>query len=246
MKNRLTSILAKKSGRNSIGRITMHHRGGQPKRYLRAIDWKRDKYGISARVETIEYDPNRSAQIALLSYQDGEKRYILVPEGLKVGDELMAGEKADIKVGNALPIANIPVGMTVHNIELTRGKGGQIVRSAGDGATILARENDFVHVKLPSGEVRRVMSKGYATIGQLGNLQWKDRVIGKAGRSRHLGIRPTVRGTAQNPRSHPHGGGEGRSGIGMHPKTPWGKVALGKKTRIKGKWSNRYIIQRRK
>lgn len=241
----LIKILQKKSGRTDTGSISVRHQGGREKRFLRDIDWKRNKYGISARVVALEYDPNRSARIALLHYQDGEKRYILSPEGLAPGDTVVSGADAEVRIGNALPIERIPIGVVIHNVELTPGKGAQTVRSAGSGATIIAKENGFAHIKLPSGEVRQVLLHGFATVGQVGNTVWKDRVIGKAGRSRHLGIRPTVRGTAQNPRSHPHGGGEGRSGEGMHPKTPWGKPARGKKTRKKGKWSTRYILQRR-
>lgn len=242
----LRKMLPKRSGRNNAGHVTMRHQGGREKRFLRKIDWKRDKEGISARVISIEYDPNRSARIALLHYSDGEKRYILAPEGLKVGSSVKSGNDVDIYPGNALPLKDIPVGSLIHNIELVRGKGAQIVRSAGSVASVIAKENGFAHVKMPSGEVRLVSLDGMASIGQVGNIGWKDQVIGKAGRARHMGIRPTVRGTAQNPRSHPHGGGEGRSGEGMHPKTPWGKTARGLKTRKKGKWSDKYILQRRK
>lgn len=243
---RLSKILPKKSGRSSSGKVSVRHQGGREKRFYRKIDWKRDKHDIPARVVAIEYDPNRSASLALLHYQDGEKRYILAPVGLSIGDAVTSGTDVESRVGNALPLSKIPIGVLIHNIELTPGKGAQIIRSAGSGATIIAKENGFAHLKLPSGEIRLVSLDGYATVGQVGNVDWKDRVLGKAGRIRHLGIRPTVRGTAQNPRSHPHGGGEGRSGEGMHPKTPWGKPARGSKTRKKGKWSNRYILQRRK
>lgn len=242
----LLSILQKRSGRNSSGHISVRHQGGRQKRYYRKIDWKRDKFGIIAQVVAMEYDPNRSARLALLQYQDGEKRYIIAPDGLTIGDSVISGKDAEIRIGNALPLAKIPIGVAIHNIELMPGKGAQIVRSAGDGAALIAKEAEFAQIKLPSGEVRMVNIASYATIGQVGNINWKDYVFAKAGRVRRLGIRPTVRGTAQNPRSHPHGGGEGRSGEGMHPKTPWGKPARGKKTRKKGKWSNRYIVQRRK
>lgn len=242
----LISILPKKSGRDHTGQISVRHQGWREKRYLRRIDWKRDKRGVPASVVAIEYDPNRSAYIALLHYRDGAKRYNLALQGLAIGDRLVAGEDAEIRLGNALPLAKIPIGLAISNIELTPGKGGQIARAAGDAATIIAKEKSFAHVKLPSGEIHLISLSCYATIGQISNSTWKDRIIGKAGRARHMGVRPTVRGTAQNPRSHPHGGGEGRSGEGMHPKTPWGKPARGKKTRKKGKWSDRYILHTRK
>ncbi len=242
----LKKILPKKSGR-SRGRISVRHQGGREKRFLREIDFNRDKRDIVAKVAAIEYDPNRTVNIALLHYQDGEKRYILAPEELKVGDEVISSEKADIKVGNALPLKKIPIGTAIHNIELVPKRGGQIVRSAGGMALVAAKEKGFAHIKLPSGEIRMIPLQCFATIGQLGNLDWKNIKFGKAGRNRHRGIRPTVRGVAMSPRDHPHGGGEGRSGIGMpSPKTPWGKKTLGKKTRLKSKASNKYIVKRRK
>lgn len=243
----LRRILKKNSGRNNTGLVTTRHQGGREKRFLRQIDFKRDKFGVAARVIAIEYDPNRNARIAQLVYADGEKRYILAPQGLKVGDVVVSGPKAEVKLGNALPLKKIPVGLPIHNLEITAGKGGQMVRGAGNGALIQAKEGGFATVKLPSGEVRKVPWQCLATIGQVGNVEHKNRFIGKAGRTRHMGIRPTVRGVAQDPRSHPHGGGEGRSGIGMpSPKSPWGKPTLGKRTRKKKKYSNTLIIQRRK
>lgn len=242
----LTVILPKKSGRDTAGHVAVRHQGGRHKRYLRLIDWKRDKIGIPGRVVSIEYDPNRSADIALVHYPDGEKRYIIAPNGLTIGQTVVSGDAVDIKTGNSLPLSAMPVGTMVHNVEITPGRGAQIVRSAGGAAMVLAREGDMVQVKLPSGEVRLFSAKSRATVGQIGNVEWKNRVIGKAGRSRHMGRRPTVRGVAQNPRSHPHGGGEGRSGIGMpSPKSPWGKPTLGKKTRKKKRYSNKLIVQRR-
>lgn len=241
----LVRALIKTPGR-SLGQVTVRGKGGGVKRNLRIIDFKRDKKDIPARVAAIEYDPNRSANIALLHFADGEKRYILAPVGLKVGDEVIASEKAPIKPGNALPLAKMPIGTTVHNIELVPGAGGQIVRSAGVGAIIAAREGDYVHLKLPSKEVRKFHGSCFATIGQIGNLDWKNISIGKAGRARYLGKRPKVRGVAMDPASHPHGGGEGRSGTGMHPKTPWGKPAMGKKTRNPNKPSSKFILERRK
>lgn len=244
---KLRKILAKKSGRDSSGQVSMRHQGGRQKRFLRIIDWRRNKFNLLARVLAIEYDPNRTAKLALVQYLDGEKRYILCPEGLKVDDQVASGEKVEIKVGNSLPLKNIPVGTMVHNVELYPGRGGQIIRSAGSGAMVVAREDSDTHLKMPSGEIRKVKSDCFATVGQVGNIDWKNVKIGKAGRKRLLGIRPTVRGVAQNPRSHPHGGGEGRSGIGMpSPKSPWGKPTLGKRTRKKKKYSNKYIVQRRK
>lgn len=240
----LLTILPKKSGRNR--KVSVRGKGGRAKRFWRQIDFKRDKKDLAGRVAAIEYDPNRRVFITLVVYPDGEKRYLLAPQILKVGDEVLAGENVEVKVGNALPLSKIPVGTIVHNLELQPGKGGQIGRSAGTGTAILAKENGFVQVKLPSGEIRRVPSQCLATIGQLGNLDWKNVTLGKAGRSRHLGRRPKVRGVAQNPRSHPHGGGEGRSGIGMStPKTFAGRPAVGK-TRKKKKYSDKYIIKRRK
>ncbi len=241
------NILPKRSGRDMFGHVSAHHQGGREKRFLRTIDWKRQKDGVPAKVMTIEYDPNRSADIALLFYKDGDKQYILAPQGLKVGAVVRSGAGIDANVGNTLPLRDIPVGTVVHNLEIKPGRGAQMVRSAGNSATVLAKDGDAIQVKLPSGEVRAFVGKCRATVGQVGNEEWKNRVIGTAGRSRHMGIRPTVRGVAQNPRSHPHGGGEGRSGIGMKsPKSPWGKRTLGKKTRTKRKYSNKSILQRRK
>lgn len=244
---RLRKILTKHSGRNNTGKITTRHKGGRHKRFLRIIDFKRDKRNMPATVVSIEYDPNRTANIALLVYPDGEKRYILAPEGLLIGQKVEAGEKADLKMGNALPLAKIPVGMPIHNIELKSGRGGQIARSAGNSASIQAKEGGFANILMPSTEIRKISLNCYATLGQISNQDWKTVVFAKAGRKRHMGIRPTVRGVAQHPGSHPHGGGEGRSGIGMSsPKTPWGKKAMGVKTRNKKKYSNKHIITRRK
>lgn len=242
----LTSGISKKAGR-SRGRISVRHRGGGAKRKYRIIDFKRKKRGIPARVVALEYDPNRSANIALLCYKDGEKSYILAPRGLAVGNEVVAGETAEIGPGNALPLSAIPVGTPVHNIELQPGRGGQIVRSAGVGAKVVAKpEGKYVQVKLPSSEIRKVLKICYATVGLVSNLDWRSRRIGKAGRRRHLGFRPTVRGSAMAPNAHPHGGGEGRTGIGMpSPKTPWGKKTLGKKTRRR-KHTDKYIIKDRR
>lgn len=243
----LRNILKKNSGRDTAGHVSVRHQGGREKRFFRTIDWNREKDGVTARVESISYDPNRSADIALLFYRDGEKRYILAPVGLSVGQMLMSGPTADQSVGNCLPLGSIPVGTVVHNLEIKPGKGAQMVRSAGVGAIILSRDGDVVHMKLPSGEVRMFSALAKATIGQIGNEDWKNRFIGKAGRNRHMGIRPTVRGVAMNPRCHPHGGGEGRSGIGLkHPKTPWGKPALGKRTRKRVKYSDVHIVERKK
>ncbi|MGI6654645.1 MAG: 50S ribosomal protein L2 [Christensenellales bacterium] len=243
------SLLApnkKHAGRNNQGKITVRHKGGGHKTKYRLIDFKRNKLNVPAKVAGIEYDPNRSAFIALLHYLDGEKRYILAPLGLKVGDMVVAGEDADIIPGNALPIANIPVGTLIHNIELRPGSGGQLVRSAGTYAQLMAKEGSYAQVRLPSGEVRRVPINGYATIGTVGNTDHENVRIGKAGRSRNMGIRPTVRGSVMNPVDHPHGGGEGKSPIGMpSPVTPWGKPALGLKTRKRKKYSNRLIVKRR-
>jgi len=237
--------LKKQSGRNSQGRITVRHRGGGAKRRLRVIDFKRDNLGVPGKVAAIEYDPNRSARIALIHYADGDKRYILAPIGLKVGDTVKAGEDAEIRPGNALPMRRIPSGTLIHNVEMQPGKGGQMVRSAGMSAQIVALEGDYALLRLPSGESRRVRSNCMATIGQVGNLDHQGIKLGKAGRKRWMGIRPTVRGSAMTPRDHPHGGGEGRSPIGMPgPKTPWGKPALGYKTR-KPKASDRLIVKRR-
>lgn len=243
----LLAPLSKKAGRNNHGKITVRHQGGGHKRKYRIIDFKRNKDGIVGRVATIEYDPNRSANIALINYMDGEKRYIIAPHGLKVGDEIISGADADIKAGNALPLANIPVGTTIHNIELKPGKGGQLVRAAGTSAQLLGRDGDFVIVRLSSGETRRIHNVCRATIGQVGNIDHELLNIGKAGRSRWLGIRPTVRGSVMNPNDHPHGGGEGRAPIGRKaPVTPWGKPTLGLKTRKKKNKSDQYIIRRRK
>ena len=241
----LTEPLKKSSGRNSYGRITVRHRGGGNKRKYRIIDFKRDKMG-SATVLRLEYDPNRSANIALIEYEDGEKRYILAPIDLKTGDTVISGEGADIKPGNALPIRNIPLGTLIHNIEIVPGRGGQLVRSAGDAAQLMAKEGNDAQIRMPSGEVRIVRTNCYATIGQVGNIEHENINIGKAGRKRHMGIRPTVRGSVMNPNDHPHGGGEGKTSIGRPgPCTPWGKPALGLKTRKKNKASNKLIVRRR-
>jgi len=235
----------KKSGRNMYGRITVRHRGGGHKNKVRIVDFKRGKVGIPATVSAIEYDPNRSARLALLTYADGEKKYIIAPLGLKVGDTIMSGPQAEVRNGNCLPIANIPVGTMIHNIELTEGHGGQMVRSAGAAAQLLAKEGDYAHIRLPSGEVRLVRQKCFATIGQVGNVEHGQIKLGRAGRKRHMGIRPAVRGSAMTPRDHPHGGGEGRSPIGMPgPKSPWGKPTLGYRTR-KNKKTDKYIVRRR-
>jgi large subunit ribosomal protein L2 len=232
------------NGRNNQGRRTVRHRGGGEKAHYRRIDFKRDKFGVPARLATIEYDPNRSARIGLLHYRDGEKRYMLLPHGLKVGDIVVSGPDAEARVGNALPLANIPLGTTIHNIELVPGKGGQIVRSAGTSAQLLAKEGDFATLRLPSGEMRRVPLRCVATVGQVSNLDHENQSLGKAGRARHMGERPEVRGVAMTPRDHPHGGGEGKSPTGMPPKTPWGKPAMGYRTR-RGKASNRLIVRSR-
>ena len=238
--------LKKNSGRNDHGKITVRHRGGGNRRKYRIIDFKRNKDGIPAKVATIEYDPNRTANIALLNYADGEKRYILAPVGIKVGDTLLSGPEADIKPGNALALKNMPVGTVVHNIELKAGKGAQLVRSAGVSAQLMAKEGNKALLRLPSGEMRYVSIECKATIGQVGNVEHANETIGKAGRKRHMGIRPTVRGSVMNPNDHPHGGGEGRSPIGRpSPVTPWGKPALGYKTRKKNKASNKLIVSRR-
>jgi large subunit ribosomal protein L2 len=242
----LRVLLAKHSGRDSQGHVSMRHQGGREKRFYRVIDWKRDKDGVPATVISIEYDPNRSAQIALLHYADGDKRYISAPVGLVIGQKVMSGDTADIKPGNALRIGSMPVGTMVHNVEIKPGRGAQMMRSAGTVAIVLAKDGNLVQLKLPSGEIRLFDGSCKATVGQLGNVERRNRVIGTAGRSRHMGRRPTVRGVAQNPRSHPHGGGEGRSGIGMKsPKSPWGKRTLGKKTRKLKKYSDHFIVQRR-
>lgn len=240
----LLAPLKKQSGRNNQGRLTVRHRGGGHKRMYRIIDFKRDKDAIPAKVASIEYDPNRSARIALLNYADGEKRYILAPHGLSVGTVIESGPKADIKVGNALPLANIPVGTMVHNIELYPGRGGQLVRSAGASAQLMAKEGKYATLRMPSGEMRMVLQTCRATIGQVGNIEHENITIGKAGRSRLMGKRPSVRGVVMNPVDHPHGGGEGRSPVGRNPVTPWGKPALGARTRKK-KASDRLIVKRR-
>ena len=242
----LLERLNKKAGRNNQGRLTVRHQGGGHKRLYRVIDFKRNKDGVPAKVASIEYDPNRSARIALLNYVDGEKRYILAPNGLKVGDMILSGPEADIKVGNSLPLKNIPVGTLIHNIELKIGKGGQMVRSAGAAAQLMAKEGSHALLRLPSGELRKVHINCKATVGQVGNLEHENITIGKAGRSRWLGIRPANRGVVMNPVDHPHGGGEGRSPVGRkHPVTPWGKHAMGAKTRKKKKASNSLIVKRR-
>ncbi|NLT95707.1 MAG: 50S ribosomal protein L2 [Clostridia bacterium] len=243
----LVEPLKKHAGRNSQGRLTVRHQGGGHKRLYRKIDFKRDKDGIPAKVATIEYDPNRTARIALLHYVDGEKRYIIAPHGLKVGDVVVSGADADIKVGNALPLKNIPVGTIIHNIELKPLKGAQICRSAGSAAQLMAKEGNYAHLRMPSGEVRLVHINCKATIGQVGNLDHENITIGKAGRSRWKNIRPTVRGVVMNPVDHPHGGGEGRAPVGRKaPMTPWGKVAIGGKTRKKNNPNDKYIIKPRK
>ncbi len=242
----LLEPVKKHSGRNSYGRITVRHHGGGNRRKYRVIDFKRDKVGIEAEVLTLEYDPNRSAFIALLQYEDGEKRYIIAPNGLKVGDKVVSGPEADIKVGNALPLLNIPVGTVIHNIEMYPGKGAQLVRSAGNSAQLMAKENGYALLRLPSTELRNVPINCMATIGQVSNIDHENVKIGKAGRKRHMGWRPTVRGSVMNPNDHPHGGGEGKSPIGRPgPVTPWGKPTLGYKTRDKKKASNKMIVRRR-
>jgi large subunit ribosomal protein L2 len=240
----LIEPLKKHSGRNNQGRITVRHRGGGNKRFYRLIDFKRNKPGVPAKVFSIEYDPNRSARIALLHYADGEKRYILAPVGVRVGDVLMSGPEAELRPGNALPLRNIPLGMQVHNIELNPGQGGKMVRSAGGSAQVLAKVGDQVQLRMPSGEVRIVRIDCMATLGQVGNVDHQNISIGKAGRTRHMGRRPTVRGSVMNPRDHPHGGGEGKAPIGGQPKTPWGKPAMGYRTR-RNKSTDKYIVRRR-
>lgn len=243
---RLKVIRKKNAGRDNKGQVVVRHQGGEQKRFLRMIDFKRNKHDVVGRVVGIEYDPNRTCDIALIQYVDGDKRYILAPEGLRINDTIESGRNVELRVGNALPLKNIPIGTIIHNIELTPGRGGQIARGAGTAAIVNAREDAYMHLKMPSGEIRRVNNSGFATIGQVGNIDWKNEVIGKAGRKRLMGIRPTVRGVAQNPRSHPHGGGEGRSGVGMKsPKTYAGRKAVGR-TRDKKKYSNKDILQRRK
>jgi large subunit ribosomal protein L2 len=241
----LKNILKKNSGRDAAGKVSVRHQGGRSKRFYRMVDFRREKYDVEGKVLALEYDPNRSADIALIQYKDGEKRYILAPLGLKEGDKVMSGQHVDVRIGNALPLEYIPVGQPVHNIELNTGRGGQIARSAGNAAFVMAKEAGYVHIKMPSGEIRKILARNFATIGQLGNVEWKDRVLGKAGASRHAGVRPSVRGVAMNPSSHPHGGGEGRSGIGLkYPKTYAGRKAVGKTRRPK-KYSNKFIVKRR-
>jgi len=243
---RLTEACKSNAGRNNQGRITTRHRGGGVKRRYRIVDFRRDKVGIPARVEAIAYDPNRSANLALLKYVDGEKRYILAPAGLKVNDAVMAGTEAEPSVGNALPLAQIPLGLFVHNIELVPGQGGKLSRSAGNSCQVMARDGDFVTLRLPSGEIRLINARCMATVGQVGNADWSGIKLGKAGRKRWMGIRPTVRGVAMNPVDHPMGGGEGRTSGGSHPRSPWGKLSKGGKTRNRRKTSSRYIVKRRK
>jgi len=237
--------IAKTSGRNNTGRITCRHKGGGVKKSYRIIDFKREKFGVPATVKTIEYDPNRNVRISLVYYADGEKRYILTPEGLNVGDVIVSGTDAAIQTGNALPLDLIPLGTIVHNIEMIPGRGAKLVRSAGNFAQVMAKEGNYVTVKLPSGEMRMIRKECMATIGTLGNSDFKNLKIGKAGRKRYMGVRPTVRGVTMNPCDHPHGGGEGKTGPGGHPKTPWGKPALGYKTRKQGKASDKLIVRRR-
>jgi large subunit ribosomal protein L2 len=242
---KLKTIKKKQSGRNSSGKVVVRHQGGQHKRFIRNVDFKRDKRDIEGRVVSIEYDPNRTADVALVQYADGEKKYILAPNGLKQADIIMAGEKVSIKIGNALPLGSLPIGTVVHNVEINPGRGGQIARGAGTSAILQAKEGEFAHLKMPSGEIRKVRVICFATVGELSNLEWKNHFFAKAGNKRNRGIRPTVRGTAQNPRSHPHGGGEGRSGVGMKsPKTVYGRIAVGNTRRPK-KYSNKYILSGR-
>jgi len=246
-KTLLVSGHKKRQGRGYKGHVTVRHRGGGVKKRMRVIEWRRKKYGVPAVVKRIEYDPMRSANLALLFYKDGAKAYILAPAGIELGTEVVSGETAEPKIGNALPLAKIPVGMPIHSVELHAGKGAQMVRGAGMSASIQSKENGYVTLQLPSKELRLVKDDCYATIGQVGNVEWKGRRIGKAGRSRLMGVRPAVRGTAQHPDSHPHGGGEGRSGVGMkYPKTPWGKPALGKKTRKRKRYSRKMIVRDRR
>ena len=242
----LLKPIKKTAGRNNTGRITCRHKGGGVKKAYRIIDFKREKFGVPATVKTIEYDPNRNVRISLVFYADGDKRYILTPEGLNVGDVIVSGLEAPVQTGNAMPLDIIPLGTIVHNVELEAGRGGKMVRSAGNSAQVMAKEGNYVTIKLPSGEMRMVRKECMATIGALGNSEFKNLKIGKAGRKRYMGIRPTVRGVTMNPCDHPHGGGEGKTGPGGHPKTPWGKPALGYKTRNKNKASNKLIVRRRK
>ena len=238
--------IRKQAGRNNTGRITCRHKGGGHKQAYRVIDFKRDKFGIPGVVKTVEYDPNRNVRISLVVYADGEKRYILTPHDLKVGDTIVSGPEAEIQVGNALPLELIPLGTIIHNIELIPGRGAKMVRTAGAGAQLMAKDGNYVTIKMPSSEMRMVRKECLATIGVLGNAEFKNLKVGKAGRTRHLGIRPTVRGVTMNPCDHPHGGGEGKTGPGGNPKTPWGKPALGRKTRNKKKQSSKLIVRRRK
>ncbi len=238
--------IRKQAGRNNTGRITCRHKGGGHKQAYRVIDFKRDKFGIPGVVKTVEYDPNRNVRISLVVYADGEKRYILTPHDLKVGDTVVSGPEAEIQVGNALPLELIPLGTIIHNIELIPGRGAKMVRTAGAGAQLMAKDGNYVTIKMPSSEMRMVRKECLATIGVLGNAEFKNLKVGKAGRTRHLGIRPTVRGVTMNPCDHPHGGGEGKTGPGGNPKTPWGKPALGRKTRNKKKQSSKLIVRRRK
>ena len=242
----LLKPLRRKAGRNNTGRITCRHKGGGHKKAYRIIDFKRNKFGVPAVVKTVEYDPNRNARISLVVYADGEKRYILTPHGLNVGDKIVSGPEAEIQVGNAVPLELIPLGTIIHNIEMVPGQGGQLVRTAGGSAQLMAKEGNYVTIKLPSSEMRMVRKECLATIGSLGNAEYKNMKIGKAGRKRHMGIKPTVRGVTMNPCDHPHGGGEGKTGPGAHPKTPWGKPALGRKTRKVNKASDKYIVRKRK
>ena len=242
----LLKPIKKHAGRNNTGRITCRHKGGGVKQHYRIIDFKRNKVGVPGTVMTIEYDPNRNVRISLVNYADGEKRYILSPEGLTVGSTIVSGAEAPIQVGNALPLDVIPLGTMIHNIELEPGRGGKMVRAAGNAAQLMAKEGNYVTIKLPSGEMRMVRKECMATIGVLGNHEFKNIKIGKAGRKRYMGVKPTVRGVTMNPCDHPHGGGEGKTGPGGHPKTPWGKPALGYKTRKQGKASDKLIVRRRK
>ena len=242
----LKTILKKNSGRSASGKISVRHQGGRHKRYWREIDFKRENFGIEGEIIVLEYDPNRNVSVALVKYPDGSFRYILGAKGFKVGDKVISGEKVEVKPGNAMRLKNIPIGTIVHNVELSPGKGGQVARVAGAGVQLSAKEGGFAHLKMPSGEIRKVSLLSLATIGSLGNEEYRNRVIGKAGRSRWMGIRPTVRGVAQDPDSHPHGGGEGRSGVGRKkPMTVYGRPAVGK-TRNKKKWTSKYILKRRK
>ena len=242
----LIVIRSARAGRNNQGKVTVRHQGGGARQYIRIVDFKRNKFNIPARVAAIEYDPNRTARLALLNYADGEKRYIIAPVGLKVNDTVLSGPTAEIRPGNSLPISNIPVGTLIHNIEMREGKGGQLVRSAGTSAQLIAKEGDYAQIRMPSGEVRLVPQKCYATIGQVGNVDHSNIKLGKAGRKRHLGVKPAVRGTAMSPRDHPHGGGEGRQPVGMPgPKSPWGKPTRGHRTR-RNKMTDKFIVRRRK